>query len=126
MDGDSFKHIKVTAGEDEDVVIEAGLARESAAPEPARADGSDADRAGEHPGDSASEPRAATAEPTSAAPAEQRAAAAPARKRKPDAYRETTLEDLKPDPMPMAQKVVIIAAVVCIIGALVYYFMFMG
>lgn len=39
--------------------------------------------------------------------------------------RETTLEDLEPQAMPLAQRIVIIAAVVCIIGALVYYFMVM-
>ena len=41
------------------------------------------------------------------------------------AYREATLEDLESSPMPLAQKVVIVAAVVCIIGALVYYFVVM-
>lgn len=40
-------------------------------------------------------------------------------------YRETTLEDLESSRMPFAQKVVIIAAVVCIIGAIVYYFVAM-
>lgn len=46
-----------------------------------------------------------------------RAVSAPA-----DAHYETTLADLKPSPMPLAQKIVIVAAVVCIIGALIYYF----
>ena len=51
---------------------------------------------------------------------------APRRTAKADSYHETTLADLESEPMPFAQKVVIIAAVVCIIGALVYYFVFMG
>ena len=42
-----------------------------------------------------------------------------------DAYRATSLDDLKSSPMPLAQRVVIVAAVVCIIGALVYYFVAM-
>ena len=40
-------------------------------------------------------------------------------------YRETTLEDLDSSDMPLTQRVVIIAAIVCIIGALVYYFVVM-
>ena len=42
-----------------------------------------------------------------------------------DGYRETTLEDLESSGMPFAQRVVIVAAVVCIIGALIYYFVAM-
>ena len=49
----------------------------------------------------------------------------PERHPKPDEYHETTLEDLQSTSMPLAQKIVIIAAVICIIGALVYYFLLM-
>ena len=49
----------------------------------------------------------------------------PERRPKPDEYHETTLEDLQSTSMPLAQKIVIIAAVICIIGALVYYFLLM-
>jgi len=51
--------------------------------------------------------------------------AASSKAREKDAYREPTLEDLEPTPMPIAQRIVIVAAVVCIIGALVYYFVAM-
>ena len=53
---------------------------------------------------------------------------APARKpaaKKKDAYHETTLEDLNSTQMPLAQKIVIAAAIVCIIGAVIYYFAFL-
>lgn len=39
-----------------------------------------------------------------------------------DTYHETTLEDLKGVKAPLAQKLVIIAAIVLIIVAIVYYF----
>lgn len=51
-------------------------------------------------------------------------AAKPSRTRE-GAYRETSLEDLEPTKMPLAQRIVIVAAIVCIIGALVYYFVAM-
>ena len=46
-------------------------------------------------------------------------------KRAKDEYHETTLEDLESTSMPLAQRIVIVAAVVCIIGALIYYFVAM-
>ena len=58
----------------------------------------------------------------SAAPVPSQAAPVKRKKARADEYRETTLEDLESQNMPLAQKIVIIAAVVCIIGALVYYF----
>ena len=48
----------------------------------------------------------------------------PSAKRK-DTYHETTLEDLNSTQMPLAQKIVIVAAIVCIIGAVIYYFAFL-
>ena len=71
------------------------------------------------------------ATPVSPAVAESPAAGASRRtmsREKPnraDEYRETTLEDLDSTPMPLVQRIVIVAAVVCIIGALVYYFVVM-
>lgn len=61
---------------------------------------------------------------SSAAATMPRSASADKRKAKDD-YHETTLEDLEPTKMPFAQRVVIVAAVLCIIGALVYYFVAM-
>ena len=71
---------------------------------------------------------AASKEPASAKSEETVAQARPANREKPnraDDYHETTLEDLESGGMPFAQRVVIVAAVVCIIGALVYYFVAM-
>ena len=42
-----------------------------------------------------------------------------------DQYQETTLEDLEGAKMPLAQRIVIVAAVICIIGAVVYYLLAM-
>lgn len=42
-------------------------------------------------------------------------------KEKREEYRETTLEDLEKHPMPRAQKVVIAAAVVILVGFILYY-----
>lgn len=60
-----------------------------------------------------------------AEPARETTDEKPERRPKPDEYHETTLEDLQSTSMPLAQKIVIIAAVICIIGALVYYFLLM-
>ena len=67
-------------------------------------------------------------QPSSDSPAvaeRQMAVSANQRKRAKSDYQETTLEDLEPTSMPLAQRIVIVAAVVCIIGALVYYFVAM-
>ena len=40
-------------------------------------------------------------------------------------HRETTLEDLESSKMPAMQRAVIIAAIFCIIGAIIYYFVAM-
>lgn len=118
-----FKHIAVTAAEEDDFVIKAGVVEDE-------------------PGLGAGEPPVAGAQPDAAAPAEpdpvpeiedesEQRQVKPATARKPASkkaggYRETTLEDLESKPMPFAQKAVIVAAIVCIIGAVIYYFAFMG
>ena len=151
-----FKHIAVTAAEDGDVVIRAGIADADSVAQAesvtqsvpdfaaAQATGQTVDvAAGQAPKqavDSAVEsmPESQVVRPIEAIgsiePDEERAShpkpesgnQAPHRTAKDDSYHETTLADLESGPMPFAQKVVIIAAVVCIIGALVYYFVFMG
>ena len=112
-----FKHIAVTAAEDDDVVVVAGigaseqrreLEQQKKEPEP--------------------KPEPVAPAPSDSAPERivaQTERVRPVSKRSRDMGQQT-LDDLKSDPMPTAQKVVIIAAVVCIIGALVYYFVFMG
>lgn len=128
--GEGFKHITVTAADEEDVVIRVG-ASAAAEEEPTPVS---IDATGTTP--TADTVPAASATPASAAaPMEARPARpststtnrprkAPAKKR--DDYRESTLEDLQSQPMPTAQKAVIIAAVVCIIGAIVYCIAFLG
>ncbi|MBR3182602.1 MAG: SURF2 Surfeit locus protein 2 [Eggerthellaceae bacterium] len=106
--GESFKHITVTAPEEDDVVIFAGA---TPAEEP------EAHESIEEPAE-VSEPvvQPQTAAPMPAAPAKPKA----------DTYHETTLDDLTSTPMPLAQRIVIVAAIVCIIGAVIYCAFFMG
>lgn len=113
-----FNLIQVHA-DDEDVVIKAGVGAER---EP---EGEQLPERGQTP-----VPADAVAEEAVEAHAvEQPAPSKPVKKEAPrprkETYRETTLEDLQSEKMPTAQKVVIIAAVICIIGALAYYFLFM-
>ena len=123
--GEGFKHITVTAADDDDVVIRVGAAPKEE-PVPSATD----DRAdtatpaqGHIPAEGDTPVRARSARPSIAAT--NRAHRAPAKKKRDD-YRESTLEDLQSQPMPLAQKVTIIAAVVCIIGAIIYCIAFLG
>lgn len=123
-----FSHITVHTDDDE-VVIQAGI-------RPAEQEGCEADKGSAE--EAVVKPAAAgtpirTPEPaeTAAGPAAtpasdpqprtdrnaQKAASKPKKK----AYRETTAEDLDVGPMPVAQKVVIVVAVLLIVGFLVYY-----
>ena len=145
--GEGFKHITVTAPDDEDVVIHAGLADSEPAAAPAAVDvavdvavdaeDSEAIALDDDVADAVGEEAASPEPPVEQAPEqelqrelqsesqrERQARPKPARKPKDD-YHETTLEDLQGTPMPLAQKIVIVAAIVCIIGALIYYFAFM-
>ena len=103
----NMKHITVTPADDDEVIV-AGLRDNSAPQVDAAPQQAHADR------EPASAAQAAPAKPVKAKPAAR------------DGYHETTLEDLEGAPMPLAQRIVIIAAVVCIIGALVYYFTVMS
>lgn len=97
-DDAGFKHIAVNA--DDDVVIRAG----AQAPEPAPV----ADAACEP-----AEPSSAPAHPT----------AAPA-KAPDDGYRPTTLEDIEQSRMPLAQKIVIAAALLAVAAFIAWYVFF--
>ena len=139
MSGD-FKHITVSAAEDDDVVVWAGEKRVQDEPHDNRAP------SGIAPDDAESDlvgsrvPESAESEPKDPAPAEdfqtdqetpESAAALNRPSQRPqkkagDGYQATTLEDLERQPMSATQRAVIIAAVVCIIGAIVYYFVAMG
>ena len=109
----NMKHITVTPADDDEVIV-AGL-RDDVAPQ---ADAEPQADVTQHRAHAEREP-AGAAQVAQTKPARAKPAAR-------DEYRETTLEDLEGTPMPLAQRVVIIAAVVCIIGALVYYFTVMS
>jgi len=118
--GEGFKHITVTAAEEEDVVIMAGL-QDAAVPE-----------GDEIAPEAAPEPVAAhevAPEPASAPDPAPEPDPARQPQRKPAAgkgeYHETTLADLQGQSMPLTQRIVIIAAIICIIGAVIYCVAFM-
>lgn len=122
-ESEGFKHITVTAADDEDVVIVAGTG-EATAPASTQPEGEASPKeavtpepAGEPVSDAAVQPKA---EPEPKPEPEPKAKAKPK-----DDYRETTLEDLQGQSMPLAQRIVIVAAIICIIGAVIYYFAFM-
>ena len=126
-ESEGFKHISVTAADDEDVVIMAG-AGEATAPAPTQPEGEAPAKeavapepAGEPVSDAAVQPKA---EPEPKLEPEPKPKPKPKAKPKDD-YHETTLEDLQGQSMPLAQRIVIIAAIICIIGAVIYYFAFM-
>ena len=125
MADSEFKHIAVTAAEEDDFVIRAGVVDRTDDALPVEPDAALEPQSEPTP-ESVSEPEP-TPEPQPE-PARKAAQASPARKpsaKKDDGYRETTLEDLESTKMPLAQKVVIAAAIVCIIGAVIYYLAFL-
>lgn len=91
----AFAHIVVTPDEDEDIVVQAGLVEPEPDPEP--------------------EPEAPAPEPASAAPVPA------ARAARDDSFRPTTLEDLAGTKMPLAQKVVVVLAVLALAAFVAWY-----
>lgn len=116
-ENEGFKHITVTAADDEDVVIMAGASEGLA---PAEAEGEPA-----FEGASAVEPADKPASDFAVEPKPEHKSAPKSEAKSKGDYRETTLEDLQGQSMPLAQRIVIIAAIICIIGAVIYYFAFM-
>ena len=117
-----FKHIAVTAAEEDDFVIRAGVPEQPATvpePEPEDLEKLEPVDPSEVEVDEEPEPKPEVEPEPTPVPARK-----PGAKRK-DTYHETTLEDLNSTQMPLAQKIVIAAAVVCIIGAIVYYLLFL-
>ncbi len=128
--GEGFKHITVTAADEDDVVIVAGVVQQddSEPEEPAGApEDSPVEPVGA-PEDSPVEP--VGAQTSAPAPAGRTSQGPETHQRESSArnddYRETTLEDLEGKPMPFAQKVTIIAAIVLIVVAIAYYFVAMA
>lgn len=112
---DGFKHISVTAADEDDIVIVAGIKDDAGSkPETLSVPAPEVEPEPEPESEPAPKPKAA---------AQVQVQPNPGRK---DAYHETTLEDLEHAPMPFAQRVVIIAAIICIIGAVIYCVAFMG
>ena len=112
VQGEGFKHISVTAAEEDDVVIVAGLK-----------DRDDEGRETPAPADEPEPEPESELEPDPVPASRPKPASRPSKE---DAYREATLADLERTPMPFAQRVVIVAAIICIIGAVIYCFAFMG
>ena len=117
-----FKHISVSADSDDDVVIWAGTEQASAeACDSARtfnvagAEGASLEVPDSVQFNQASQPAQAPApvERTAQPAAEDRG------------YRETTLDDLKSEPMYKTQKIIIACAIAAVAAAVVYYFVFM-
>ena len=117
-----FKHISVSADSDDDVVIWAGTEQASAeACDSARtfnvagAEGASLEVPDSVQFNQASQPAQAPApvERTAQQAAEDRG------------YRETTLDDLKSEPMSKTQKIIIACAIAAVAAAVVYYFVFM-
>lgn len=117
-----FKHISVSADSDDDVVIWAGTEQASAeACDSARtfnvagAEGASLEVPDSVQFNQASQPAQAPApvERTAQPAAEDRG------------YRETTLDDLKSEPMSKTQKIIIACAIAAVAAAVVYYFVFM-
>ena len=125
-----FKHISVSADSEDDVVIWAGTEQASAeACDSARAfNVAGAERTSSEVRDSVQINQGASSEvPDSAKPAP---APAPVKRTaqsgvKDQGYRETTLDDLKSEPMSKTQKIIIACAIAAVAAAIVYYFVFM-
>lgn len=118
VDDSRFSHITVTADDEDDVVIEAG-ARTSrpVVPVPSPAQGPvECEAALEAHEERVGEFEAAT-EPV----AEE---GVPSHKKKDEGFRETTMDDLKSEPMPFAQKIVIAFAAIGVL-AIVAWCLFM-
>lgn len=127
---DGFKHISV-ATDDDDVVIRAGVGAgcpepQAAKPAPCAEDGLQSAAAGDVAA-AAAEAQDETPAVGKAPATEEKPVAAKAAspKKKDDGYHETTLDDLKSEPMSKTQKTVIVCALVALVVAVVYYFGFM-
>lgn len=131
-----FKHISVSTDSDDDVVIWAGASTERTSSEVRDSVQINQGASSEAP-DSAQFIKPASSEvPDSAqineASDSAKLAPAPAPVKrtaqsgvKDQGYRETTLDDLKSEPMSKTQKVIIACAIAAVAAAVVYYFVFM-
>ena len=134
--GEGFKHITVSPEPEEDVVIHAGLGAKRIAEKPDEAKALEVaaavDAVPEEPAvpiasAPVSEPAPEPAPELAAVPASVPVptSEAPAKKAVPTDGDRLTREDLDAGPMPLTQRIVIAAVVVCLIGAIVAYLVFM-
>ena len=118
-----FKHISVSADSDDDVVIWAGTDAEGASlevPDSVQIQNACAEGASLEVPDSVQFNQASQ---PAQAPAPVERTAQPVAKDLD--YRETTLDDLKSEPMSKTQKIIIACAIAAVAAAVVYYFVFM-
>lgn len=118
-----FKHISVSADSDDDVVIWAGTDAEGASlevPDSVQIQNAGTEGASLEVSDSVQFNQASQ---PAQAPAPVERTAQPAAKDL--GYRETTLDDLKSEPMSKTQKIIIACAIAAVAAAVVYYFVFM-
>lgn len=117
-----FKHISVLADSDDDVVICAGASTERTSVEVrdsaqinqgALEDRCDRAQINESPDSAKSAPAPTPVKRTAQSGV------------KDQGYRETTLDDLKSEPMSKTQKIIIACAIAAVAAAVVYYFVFM-
>ena len=118
-----FKHISVSTDSDDDVVIWAGTDAEGASlevPDSVQIQNACAEGASLEVPDSVQFNQASQ---PAQAPVPVERTAQPAAKDL--GYRETTLDDLKSEPMSKTQKIIIACAIAAVAAAVVYYFVFM-
>lgn len=117
-----FKHISVSTDSDDDVVICAGADAERTSSEVrdsvqinqgALGDRCDSAQINEVPDSAKSAPAPVPVKCTAQSGV------------KDQGYRETTLDDLKSEPMSKTQKIIIACAIAAVAAAVVYYFVFM-
>lgn len=112
-----FSHITVSADEDDDIVIQAGIV-EAPADEPLVAPPTPSEPVAVEVGEIEEEPAASVSR--SAAVVEE-PVAPPASVRPDDGYRETTLEDIESSKMNSVQKAVIVVALLGIVAFVVWF-----
>lgn len=121
-DDKTFSHSTVSAEDEDDFVIQAG-ARSDAKPATGKVDTGNLSPEkpvvvdGEHRGSSEVESDSKARRAATSAPESERGASATP----PDSYRETNLDDLKNTSMPTMQKIVLGAALLLVLGFIVYY-----
>ncbi|MDO4182234.1 MAG: hypothetical protein Q4E12_01300 [Coriobacteriia bacterium] len=112
----AFSHI-VIGEEDEDQVIVAGCVPDQPPAEEPADQGQPAPAAPAAPTEVDSQPEPAPAAPAASQPAAASQTPAPQKK---DAYQETTLDDLKGQPMSGLQKGILVFLVLCILAFVIF------